>query len=350
LFADLDLQKVCPVVCLARQHYPQGLVALMKKAPAAPWMYTGALENWPRLVGKLAQVRPLWGNRPSVLRQVRHPWRVEAVLREAGLACPKAWDCSRPPPQLGRWLVKPLAGAGGRGITEWQREQTPGRGFYLQEFIEGTACSAVYIAAGERAVLLGVTRQLIGEPWLFASGFQYCGSVGPLALGDATRSIFAKLGDVYAKSFALRGLFGVDCVLRDGVPFAVEINPRYTASVEVLERALGIQALTRHWQAFHSRPTDAMVPAPPRRIVGKAILFARHTMTVPAIAPWSVGLDQSWTELRAFADIPPGGDVITQGQPVMTIFAQADSVASCIAALKNLAREVNWLLPDGTAK
>ncbi len=42
--------------------------------------------------------------------------------------------------------------------------------------------SAVFLAAGGSAVLLGVTRQLVGCRWAGATGFRYVGSIGPLAI------------------------------------------------------------------------------------------------------------------------------------------------------------------------
>src|SRR5207249_9264748 len=97
----------------------------------------------------------------------------------------------------------------------------------------------VYVGAERHgnpfAAFLEVTRQLVGEPWLHAAPFHYCGSIGPLPLSESLWRKFWRIGTVLAKAFRLRGLFGVDCVLRDGIPWPVEVNPRYPASVEVLE-------------------------------------------------------------------------------------------------------------------
>jgi predicted ATP-grasp superfamily ATP-dependent carboligase len=348
LFADADLQQACATVRLPRRAYPQGLLPLFAQAPEAPWIYTGALENRPALVGKLAQARPLWGNGPAVLRRVRQPWQVESVLREAGFPCPRTWPRGSPPPRRGRWLVKPLAGAGGLGITRWQagRGLVAGAKVYLQEFIEGEPCSAVYVGAAGRSVLLGVTRQLIGQPWLFAAPFQYCGSIGPLLLANDTTGRFAALGEVCAAAFALRGLFGIDCILRDGIPYPVEINPRYTASVEVLERALGFRALALHQQPILApgRPPPNRSPTGQAAVAGKAILFAVNTVTVPARGPWSSAIDRSGSEPPDFGDIPHSGQSVDKGQPVMTLFARAGSGTACVDALLSAAGNVNRLL------
>ena len=52
----------------------------------------------------------------------------------------------------------------------------------MQEWIDGISHSAIFLGAGEQAQLLGVTRQIIGPAWLYAIGFHYAGSIGPVSL------------------------------------------------------------------------------------------------------------------------------------------------------------------------
>src|SRR5437667_188033 len=116
--------------------------------------------------------------------------------------------CSAPVPPCG------LPGAATR--TDWNacwgwrrrgRGCTPGRRrTYLQEYIDGEPCATVYVGDGRRAALLGITRQLIGEPCLHAPPFHYGGSVGPLIMSTATERVFARLGEVLTAEFGLRGL------------------------------------------------------------------------------------------------------------------------------------------------
>jgi len=67
LFADADLRACAEVVQV--RDYPHGLEAAISQAPDGPWMYTGALENHPRLVDRLARLHPLLGCPGSVA-----PW------------------------------------------------------------------------------------------------------------------------------------------------------------------------------------------------------------------------------------------------------------------------------------
>jgi predicted ATP-grasp superfamily ATP-dependent carboligase len=333
LFADADLQACCPVTRL-HGRFPHEALDWIDINLSGPWMYVGGLENWPRLVGWMGRRRRLWGNDAATLRRIRSPREWTQAVQSAGLPAP---DCllARPDrPSPGRWLVKPLRGAGGARIRFWERDESLADGFFLQEYIAGEPWAALYAADGGQATLLGVTRQLIGEPWLHTAGFRYCGSVGPLSLRLEMRRGLERLGSVLTGAFGLRGLFGVDGVARDDDFYPVEINPRYTASVEVLEYATGLQAIAWHRRAFEPTATPVL-PAAGSRIVGKAILFAREALTFPADGPWQARC------LPGFADIPHPGEHIEVGRPVLTCFAQADTVAACQDALRQMATELD---------
>src|SRR5271163_767652 len=73
LFADADLQARCPVTRLCGSRYPQEILEEALQGPNRPWMYTGCLENHPKLVKALAKERKLWGNDHRCLKQARSP-------------------------------------------------------------------------------------------------------------------------------------------------------------------------------------------------------------------------------------------------------------------------------------
>jgi predicted ATP-grasp superfamily ATP-dependent carboligase len=352
LFGDADLEARCTTHRIGSRDYPRAFRDLECFRRPGPWLYTGALENHAELVEQLASLRqPLWGNPAAVLRRVRSPFAVSAVLRDAGLPCPALQPSEAGPPTDGNWLLKPLAGAGGFGIRRWRGglcPPSPGRSCYWQEFIDGEPCAAIYVGDGRNATLLGVTQQLVGEPWLHAAAFHYCGSLGPLVLEAPLRQIFDDLGSALTKAFALRGLFGVDSVVRDGIPFPVEVNPRYTASIEVIEYATGASALARHQDVFEASgvrqpPIQQGAHAPRSPMVGKGILFAREKLQFPADGAWRSCI-RSAADVAAmpkFADIPHAGEFIEAGHPIMTLFAQAGTIEACHEQLRHLAEALD---------
>jgi predicted ATP-grasp superfamily ATP-dependent carboligase len=340
LFADADLCRIANVTRVA--NYPAGLAAVVGGEQDGAWMYTGALENHAALVGRLARMRPLWGNGAAVLRGVRNPQRVADALGRAGHCAPAVRLDPRDVPRDGTWLVKPRRSAGGTRIGYWTASRPPGpppRGCYYQQYVEGMPCSAVYLAAGDRAALVGVTRQLIGQAWAQAGGFRYCGSVGPVRLPNEAMASLEEIGQVLARDFHLVGLFGVDAIINAAGVWPLEVNPRYTASVEVLERAGLAGAIGLHAAACDGQRLPEVGPLAGERVSGKAILFASSPTTVTTA--WSERASQALDpRRRLLADIPAGGTTIEAGWPIVTIFADAAAEAVVVASLRDMAASV----------
>jgi predicted ATP-grasp superfamily ATP-dependent carboligase len=201
------------------------------------------------------------------------------------------------------------------------------------------------VAGASGCRLLGVTRQLVGTPWLHAPPFRYCGSIGPLALTVAECSAWERLGSAVAEFAGLRGLFGVDAVWRGGEPWPVEVNPRYTASVEVLEYATGLRALALHRRVFDPKTLSA--PEMMRAgYVGKAVYYAPRSLVVPTDGPWEdvPRRPPALDEPPAFADIPASAQSIAEGRPVLTLFAAGAGLDECERRLREGAAEMDrWL-------
>ncbi len=315
LFADRDLAALCPVTRVPSGCYPRGIPVLARSRPPSPWMYTGGLENHPDLVGRMAAARPLWGNGPDALRKVRDPYALAAAFAAAGLP---HIDVRRPSelPRANRWLAKPLAGTGGVGIR-FAGRRPPQAGTYLQRYIEGRPHAAVYVADAGGVRLVGVTRQLVGCDWLHAPPFHYCGSVGPVACGGA----WQRLGEVVAEYASLSGVFGIDALMREGVPWPVEVNPRYTASVEVVEYATGVSVLL---------PSPGFAGEGGQKLA-KGVYYAPADIVVPA-GPWDDVVGVPPDRVPPFADVPARGERIAAGRPVMTLFATDETGLRAAAA------------------
>lgn len=332
-FADLDLRAVAEVLPLREdggtRFSPAAAATLSRTVEADAVAYTSNFENHPEAVAALAQGRRLLGNPAAVLRAVRNPIDLMRVLRHREFRVP-ATRATAPPAALEThgWLLKPRRSGGGHGTTVWRIGRPISRRAYLQERIPGVTGSIVFAADGHRAVVLGLSRQLVGLRAFGARGFRYCGSLlasrrTPVFVHQAELLARAtELAQAVTESFGLRGLNGVDFVARDGVPFPIEVNPRYAASMELVERATGASLFAIHLDACEGR-----LPPPrdlPRRVHGKAIVYARRNVVVADLHAWPVA---------AIADVPHAGERIGRGHPICTMLAEAADGDRCQRAL-----------------
>lgn len=340
-FGDEDLRKIATVVAV-NDDLHRTLDAILA-LPPMPWIYTGSLENDPKFIAAVSERHTLAGNPPDVLKLVRDPSWLERTLRTNDLpalqVCPvcslaalgRASESSAEGGQATResWLLKPMRSGGGFRITHWSGQSLPtNERFYLQEHRPGTPMSALFIASPKEAELIGACEQLIGPEFGAPTEFGYAGSIGPIAVSDRTRELLQRLGDTLTREAQLRGLFGIDFVLADDIPWLVELNPRYTASIEVLERALGLALLAKHTSACSNRTATVRERIVSNCIVGKQILFAASDLTVPDLETTFESVGRT-PDSPLIADIPSSGTRIATGWPICTVFIEAENSTVC---------------------
>jgi predicted ATP-grasp superfamily ATP-dependent carboligase len=365
-FGDLDVHPSVRAIALPRDFgVPFSTAAAGRAAAdivADAVVYLANFENDPGTVAALAGARALWGNSPEVLRRVRDPLVLMRAFRARAIPAPSIKVDAKDPDDLNDphdpndshdpddWLVKPIASGGGRDIRPWRGGRVPG-GHYLQQRIDGAPASVVFVAARGAAVPLGVSRQLVGDAAFGADGYRYCGNILPAA-GDAAFVHDEALVDraeavatAASAAFGLVGVNGVDFISAGGVAHPIEVNPRWSGSMELVERAYGVCLFRMHAEACVSSALpdfDLRRARRGARAVGKAILFARRNTTIGDTRPWL-----SDATVR---DVPHPGERIAAGRPVCTIVAEAGDDAGCYAALVRRAERLYASLdrwPDG---
>ena len=365
-FADVDQHPAVLARALPGSFTARAAAEAARDVECDAVAYLANFENHPVAVRALRANRALWGNPPEVLQRVRDPILVAQTLSKVGFAAPKVRLTAAPTteerssqvasgfsrtsqatvrPQAGpateEWVVKPMASGGGHGSRRWHRGDAVPRGSYLQQFLDGAPGSVVFAAAGGRATPPEVFQQLIGDPAFGASGFQYCGNIlaadgDPQFAGDAPIVDAAcALAGAAADAFGLVGVNGIDFIARDAIPHVVEINPRWCASMELVERAYGLSVFGAHASACAAGTLPDFDLARARRnaraALGKAVVFARHDVTVGDTRAWSDDTDDDAPP--CVRDIPRTGTRIGAGRPICTVFADASTAAACYAAL-----------------
>lgn len=344
LFADRDLKEIAPVHRCAWEDYPHGLLEVVERSSLprqTPLLYTGGLENYPDLIN--AVDRPMMGCPAGTLRKVRDVHVFHRLEPCAGLCfCDILLEPPSPSPVVSLpYLLKPMHGTGGRGIQHWHAGNAVEGEYFWQHYINGTPISALFVAENHASRFIGVTEQLIGCSMLGASGFSYCGSIAPYRVSPKQVSVLEHLGNELCRHVPIRGPFGIDMVVDDdGDIWPVEINPRYTASIEVIERmgdvcVLGMaSAMTNHLinhpgglQQDHRQSCSLADP-----VFGKGIVYARTDCIVSDLYEL---LDAMW-----IADVPAIGERVARGHPICTVFASGASRNECAFQLGKTAEKI----------
>jgi predicted ATP-grasp superfamily ATP-dependent carboligase len=270
--------------------------------------YLSNFENDPAAVAMLTVGRQLWGNPPEVLRRARDPFVVAALFRSHGIPTPRVASDSNEPDD---WLLKPLSSGGGHGIRPWRAGPPVPRGWYVQ--------------------------QRIGDARFGAHGYRYCGSIlapdgdRQFAAGAAALGSAHQLAHVAAAEFGLVGVNGIDFIVAEERAVPLEINPRWSSSMELVERATGMNVFGAHAAACATGDVSTSL-ANPVRAVGKAIVFARR--------PCVIGDTDHWLSVPDIRDIPHAGESFGEGDPVCTVFADAADAKSCEAELVRRAEHI----------
>lgn len=294
--------------------------------------YISNLENHPQAVERLSGGRVLLGNTPRTLRQVRHWPTLFSFCDDQGIPFPPTYFAGEEAraDKGRRWLRKPVRSGGGHGIAFWSGKPLDA-GHFLQAYVEGWPCSATFVANGQKSVLIGLTEQLIGREELGARGFTWCGNLLPLALPQAglewVVDAIQEVVDRLTRRFNLMGVNGLDFVIEGGEDdrlrlFLLEVNPRYTASMELVEWAYGVNVFDLHVRSFKGElPSFSLREALQRPgFYGKGIVYARRNVAMPDTAGWRA---------EGRRDIPFQGERIQAGHPICTVLVQGGSREEC---------------------
>ena len=344
-FGDRDQARSAESYALQRDlglpATAEGLAAAARRIDADAIVYGANLENHPEVVGELTHGPRLLGNPAEVVRDVRDWAVLRRVCLEAGIAYPETLlRGEEGRARRGRWLKKRLRSGGGHGIAPWDGAALDDA-HLLQAEVDGRAASVAFVADGKEGRIFGLTEQLLGRSALGAFGFAWCGNVLPLEVpGADAASVRAQLEHMVStltRRFGLVGVNGLDVVIgRDpqGVvrPFLIEVNPRFSGSMELAERAFGVSVFALHAEGCAGRlPRDPAAGRAADGCVGKGIVYAARPFVAPDTDEWLA---------RGVRDVPSQGQHIAAGHPVCTVLARGRDREACLAGLFSVAATV----------
>lgn len=183
----------------------------------------------------------------------------------------------------------------------------------LQRVIVGQSLSVSFSAIDGEVFWLGASEQWIGKEWGAPQEFQYAGSLAPLSLSETEETALQQVAEKIATAAGLRGLCGLDLIRNEQGLWLIEVNPRYTASMELFE-LLSTRCLIA--EQCGVRPEILSTKAPREKYEAKLIVYAERAGTCsPALHRAISGQDGI-----AYNDVPRRGIQFERGNPICTLF------------------------------
>ena len=267
------------------------------------------------------------------------------------------------------WLAKPFSSAGGLGITEWIRNQgddqaclfDPAKGF-LQERLPGESIGVTFLSSNFGSAVVGAATSWKSGSWESGSRksysscsdgrvYAYQGSYGPNSLSSELLAKLQRFATLVGTESGLLGLWQADFLLHDNELTLLEVNPRWSASMDLLDVCLGIPLVQIHhacvcdhvseelFSCVASQSFDSTKNAR-NTMLGKLIVYSPRPFVVTSIQSdewwrqrWSCGMNFAAKRFQ-FADIPNDGTSFSQGDPLLTVMASGCSPEALMIELQ----------------
>ena len=325
-FCDQDLTW-CTEECVGFDdlaELPEKIAELAARHPVDALVVTSGAET-------IGTTIPLCGTPPAKVERFLDKLEIQRFFE--GLEVPV-------PPLAGSddypVMVKPRRGAGGwrnavvkttEELRRWE-EAWPDVPYVAQQLVDGIPSSVSCVADGRRARAVAVNRQLLRGEGESAHGF--AGSVTPFSHPLAGEMIAA--AERIAAASGCVGSVGIDFMAGEK-PWAIEINPRFQATVDTVEMATGQSVFGLHMDACRGIIPAAMPKA--RQVAVRRILFADRDMRLDAdlaaLAP-------------RIADIPWPGTEFEEGHAVVSVYGCGKIETAAFEDLEQNAAAVRKLI------
>lgn len=320
-----------------RERLVEALTRVARLPRLIGWIGVGGVEPFVAELSRMRALPTYIGNTPDACAAVREPRRFFALLDELGIPHPPVSDT--PPASPEGWLYKRADGCGGMHVREAARAlesgdaSTEGGAGYFQQRRPGRAMSALFVAAGRDARVIGFSEQT-SLAW-GDMPFIHTGAIGPL---DPPPRVVAQVTEAIRAIASRTGLAGInsfDFLLDDDARTfeLLEVNARPSSTLAIYDHAWP-HVWPRGLLSCHVEACSHGVLPPPGPLAADArIRIAHEVLFSPAAFAISAAFSDACAHDAGCADVPMPGTRVATGDPLCTLVAHAPDLASLPAAL-----------------
>ena len=352
--ADRDL------ICFCQSHYrlddPSWPDVLNSLHPSAPLLLAGGMEHRLQMVDRCHSAVQRYGPNGTQLAALRS---LDNWARWAA-SCEIGWPVTVQGSSIkgdmseqlleGDWILKPFQSAGGIGITYLEKSSPSSDSylgdhtkFYLQQRLPGESIGVTFLSSEFGSTLLGAAAAW--EPDLKSprKDYTYRGSYGPIQLSSGHIENLQRFAQLVHNESGILGLWQADFLDHEGELTLLEINPRWSASMDILDLCLDLRLVKMHYACISAKMSQAKferfsthaskrAKTPTKARLYKSIVYARAPFTVSQtqsdtwwLNRWQGDLNSVKNRIQ-FADIPCAGADIGNGHPILTVMSTSNSV------------------------
>jgi len=367
-FGDLDLQRICSEwrsltkqksgtscgrigLLFKPEAFYDMAKDLVKKFGIDAILLSSGLDDEFEVLYALNDLAPFLGNNPQTIERVRRKLKFFEELKLLGIDYPETFlvenedEAIKAAEKLNFPLVvKPSKGFSGTDIRI-ARNFKELKNFFsyvslfsqkilIQKMVKGVHASISFLATDGDVKFLTLNEQLLGKHFLFQQEpFGYCGNIVPLTIDNNIVKRCQKIVEKIAQHFDLRGSNGIDLVIsRKGIPYVIEVNPRFQGTLECVEKVLGINLVEAHVDAclYNFLPNTREKIA---NVCARLILYAPKRVLVPDLT--------IFTQVR---DIPLPGCIIEKGEPLCSVVVEGKTRTQVLYEAKEIVKKIYSML------
>lgn len=335
-FCDLDLREAAQACVRIEGDLDDGfewaalvtgLEALAAGRDPVGIVCGSGFEDRPDFLDGLADRWPLLANSAAMVARAKDPNSLAAICAHLAIPHPR-W--SEEPRNGADWLCKRRGGSGGAHVG--MSGGNAASDSYWQERVPGTPVSALLLACGGTAIVLGLSAQW-PDP-LPAAPFRYGGAVRPAVLPGPVEDELENAARSIVEALQLVGLNSVDFLVAAQSWRLIEVNPRPGATLDIFAPAEA-SLVGLHVEACRGRLPERAPVLP--GAAAAAIVYARRAVDPVA--------DFAWPEWAA--DRQPPGSRVEANAPLCSVLARAETPEAARGLVEMRAEKIRAAIGAG---
>lgn len=286
-----------------------GVVREFCPSPMALIAGSGFEAN-PALLTRLARGRTLYGNAAKTVAGLKDPASFFSLLDSLAIRHPQI--SLTPPAKPQGWLAKEVGGYGGFHIRSALRGAASSAPIYYQRLRHGCSCSALFLADGERARIVGFNEQFAVN--LHGAHYCYAGAINRAPMLHGVRREIARKLDSLVAATGLLGLNSLDFITAGDEYWVLEVNPRPSATLDLYDNDFPTGLVDWHVRACMGELPESF---PVGKVRGHRVVYAPRELRLSPRARFP-----EWC-----SDVPETGNDISPDAPVCMVHAEGITAA-----------------------